>query len=413
MKTRILLRSTLVILSVLSILFDHQSKVTTELSPYVSPLTFILPDGPSWVPFPQSICGPGRTGKSQLPELGFDGPLNLTVIIPRATPSSPEMYGNAVTCGQGFRLHAFRAVRSTILAPVSQFRSVVLARGEVGGQNNVDYDVTGYSLYNDSWEFGMAYFDIDTFSESRFSHWVSESAVFLAYWSDLSAMHPGRLRLVLTKKQKYKLELLSLIGIPLNDIVWGGLPQEAALASSIVYFPPLFTQNDQGKPDLLLWSTLWSNLMDRLRYAVGSTTDPPFFPSGLLIMPRSRSGNNQANDRIVAALDWIADNIDQSNSMSLQVDEVSFSTQVRVVAGAKSIICNYGSAFFVNAGIARNATIFTIDNEAIGLEQIRDFPVIKMLYDYILSKNVRVYHHYSLNVPDDSKYVLQKALSVA
>jgi hypothetical protein len=377
------------------------------INPRRSPQPLVLQPGPSWEPFPSNLCGPGR-GETWRGST-FGGSSNFTVIIPLANPSLPESYGNAVTCGRGFRLHAFRAVRNSPPTP-TPFRNVVLARGEDNSQQKADYDVTGYSIQNTDWLNGMAYFDIDTFSEGRFSHWVSESAVFIEYWSDLSAMHPGQLRLVLTNKQKYKLELLSLLGLTSSEIVWGGLPPEAELPNSIVYFPPYLSQNDQGRPDLLLWSTLWSNLMDWIRFAVGSETNPPFTPSGgLVIMPRSRSGNNQINDRIIAALDWMVDHVDKNNSFVLQVDDVNFSTQVREVARAKSIVCNYGSAFFVNAGIARNATIFTIDNEAIGLEQIRDFPAIKMFYDYIRSKNRGTYHHYALSIPDGSYNVLQHA----
>jgi hypothetical protein len=403
-----LLKLLLIILISDSLFYKRNLYEKPHRTPALLPLN--LQSGPSWEPFPINFCGPGRGNTWHGGE--FEGSRNYTVIIPRANPSLPESYGNAVTCGRGFRLHAFRAVRKTLLTP-TPFRNAVLARGEDNSQQKFDYDITGYSIHNTDWLNGMAYFDIDTFSEGRFSHWVSESAVFIEYWNDLSAMHPGRLKLVLTKKQKYKVEILSLLGISSSEIVWEGLPLEAELPSSIVYFPPLLSQNDQGSPDLMLWSRLWSNLMDRLRFAVGSETEPPFSPSGLVIMPRSRSGNNQINDRIVAALDWMVDNSDKNNSIVLQVDEVSFSTQVQVVAAAKSIICNYGSAFFVNAGIARNATIFTIDNEAIGLEQIRDFPAIKIFYDYILSKNVGTYHHYALSIPDGSYSVLQHALTIA
>jgi len=390
-------------------LFENDVRIVPfEYTPPLDPL--VLQPGPSWEPFPSNLCGPGR-GETWRGGT-FGGPSNFSVIIPRANPSLPESYGNAVTCGRGFRLHAFRAVRKSPTTP-TPFRKVYLVRGEDNSQQKADYDVTGYSVRNTDWVNGMAYFDIDTFSEGRFSHWVSESAVYIEYWSDLIALHPGRLKLVLTHKRKYKLEILSLLGISSSDIVWGGLPPEAELPSSIVYFPPLLSQNDQGRPDLLLWSSLWSNLMDWIRFAVGSEIKPPFSPSGLVIMPRSRSGNNQINDRIIAALDWIVEHSDKNNSIVLNVDDVSFSTQVREVAKAKSIICNYGSAFFVNAGIARNATIFTIDDEAIGLEQIRDFPAIKMFYDYILSKNRGTYHNYALSIPDGSLNVLRHALSVA
>jgi hypothetical protein len=76
------------------------------------------------------------------------------------------MYGNAITCKSGFRLHAFRAVRATSLPEPSLFRNVILARGE-GPQKEFESDLTGYSFYDEAWASGMAFFAIDTFSEDR------------------------------------------------------------------------------------------------------------------------------------------------------------------------------------------------------------------------------------------------------
>jgi hypothetical protein len=363
--------------------------------------------GPALVPSPRERCGPGGGGATPGSRAWLGGVVNVTIEVPRANSLRGTSYGNAVTCGNGIRLHAFRAVVSETVAEVSQYRTVVLAR-ESAPPNSVD--ITGYTDADAAVTTSTAFFVVDTFLHDAFIHWAAESAVFFAYWRDLSIMHPGKLKVVFSGFKRYKREIIRMWGIADSDVIWGGLPREAASPDSITYFPPLLSLNDM-EADIPLWRTLWAEFCERLRASAGLLNEPPWMPAkGLLLLPRGKLENYKANDRKVEALDWIATEITSGRAGArttvLYTDSTDLRTQVQSVSGNNTIILNYGSSLFFNGGLARNATIFAIDD----LGQL-GYPGMMMLFDYVRRYNtIKVLG--KIDVPSGAAALLADAVSV-
>ena len=136
---------------------------------------------------------------------------------------------------RGYRLHAYRGVHGTSLTYGNGFRTVVLTRAQeeiesaglrVGGDDPLVLDDAAlirdisHCCHPPEAGEGAAFFDIDTSAHDAFIHWLAESAVFLEYWDDLLAMHPG-IRLLLQSKKGYKLAFVTeLYGIPLDKVVF-------------------------------------------------------------------------------------------------------------------------------------------------------------------------------------------------
>ncbi len=313
------------------------------------------------------------------------GATNVTVVLPRANIYNTATYGNAVTCGRGLRVHAFRAVAFETIADVSTSRAVVLARG--GGAPLAD--ITGYSADDPALADAAAFFVIDTCYEQALIHWAAESAVFLlSYWSDLSAMHPGKLRLVLLSRRRFKEQIALSLGISASDIIWGGLPRKAALPSSITYFPPLLSLNDMA-PDVELWLRLWAEFCELLRASAGLSSKPPWLPAGLLVLPRGKLENFAPNDRVVESLDWIASAIagrrGGGGAAVLFTDSAKLALQVQTVCAHRVLVLHYGSAFFFNGGFARNASVFAV--KEVDIVGQLGYPGMRMMFDYVRRYN--------------------------
>jgi hypothetical protein len=352
---------------------------------------------------PRARCGPGGGGTGLDLDGWLGGATNVTVVLPRANNASAATYGNAVTCGRGLRVHAFRAVASETIADVSTSRAVVLARG--GGAPPAD--ITGYSADDPALADAAAFFVIDTCYEQAFIHWAAESAVFLlAYWRELLAMHPGKLRLVLLTRRRFKEQIALSLGVSASNIIWGGLPREAALPSSITYFPPLFSLNDIAA-DVQLWLRLWAEFCELLRATAGLKIEPPWLPAGLLVLPRGKLENFASNNHMVESLDWIASKIAEgrggAGATVLYTDSAQLVEQVQIVCAHRVLILNYGSAFFFNGGLARNASLFAVRD----LGQL-GYPGMRMLFDYIRKYN-RVNVRGVVEVPAGAAALLAQA----
>jgi hypothetical protein len=392
-------------------------RATRPSRPHFAHKDLLPPASLAWVPPPHVHCGPGgggsRAARRGAARLG--GRASVSVTLPRADAQHNATYGNAVTCGAGLRVHAFRAVASEHIGGLS--RGVELARGGEGSDDAVaadaDADVTGYSYDDAELQGGEAFFVIDTSQNEALAHWLAESAVFLLYWRELAALHPGRLRLVLRSRRHYKEEVVRLAGLEPKDVMYGGLPPTAALPSSVVYFPPLFALNDPS-PDIETWAALWSGLIDGLRATAGEAAAPPWLPTGgVLVLPRGTVENFVANDHKVPTLDWIASEVAAgragARSTVLIADRVAdMRDQINAVARARAVITFYGSGFFFNGALARNATIFTVDNEG----QHARFPGMRMLLDYMQQFNT-VSIRASVNVAEGASALIADARAAA
>ena len=311
----------------------------------------------AWV----NVSDPGAGPCGLVPELE-DG--LRAVSIPRVSGSDAQSYGNMHTCKRGYRLHAYRGVNGSHFSFPCYTREVELSRGPEGGQGQ------GLPPVADEGSAGeeVVVFDIDTWSHNAFIHWVCESAVYLEYWDDLVALHPG-IRLLLQQRKGYKLRFATeLYGIPMDRIVFRdespGFAALVALPSSITYFPPYLTLLEENAGDLPLFGALFHRLVTRLRRLAGVDSPPPWLPTRALILQRG-SKENYAT-RVNPFVNALAERPGLlSSRVPLEVlvyDEFpSLKAQVTAQAEAKVFAVAYGSALFFNAALARNATVL-IDN---------------------------------------------------
>jgi len=363
-------------------------------------------------------CGvSSRLGNVQPPhkEISFpQSPLLLTVSIPRVHPSNLNSYGNVFTCRGGYRLHAYLGVNHSFGGWFNVKREVVLNRGqEEIEQAGFPID-SGLSLSLDDASLvegirkisrcchpsgerideGVVFFDIDTDTDAAFIHWLAESAVFLEYWDDLLAMHPG-IRLLLRQRRGYKLSFAEeFYGITRDRIVFKDeSPEIVALGgapNAITYFPPFLTLFDSDAPDIPFFEALWQRFISRMRKTAGVDTPPPWLPTRALILARGHKENNKANDDRVHSISdalaalWQKDPTLPSQIVPLELAEYdtypSVVEQVIMQSEAKVFTVAYGSALFLNAALARNASVL-IENPNHWTHHI-GFPYLTHIYNF-------------------------------
>jgi hypothetical protein len=403
----------------------HASSGTAALkggAPSQPELSFLPTTTPAWVDLSDPTAASFPCGvaaalqEQQQPAVGFT-PLQVSVKVLRVNPSDPSTYGNVFTCGRGFRLHAYRGVQGTSLTYANGFRTVVLTRAQeeiesaglrVGGDDPLVLDDA--ALIRDISHCchppaphgageGAVFFDIDTSTHDAFLHWLAESAVFLEYWDDLLAMHPG-IRLLLHTKKGFKLAFVKeLYGIPLDRVVFKDeSPDTAALAgepNAITYFPPLLTLFEQRTTDFPLFGALWHRLITRLRRVAGVDAPPPWLPTRALILLRGSKENYLNNDnrdyRISKALAEHAQREPLLPSSRVPLEAVTYDAfpslmeQVVAQSQARVFTVTYGSAFFFNGALARNGTIL-VDNPTLFRQQ-RTWPYMGFLWEYAAKFN--------------------------
>ena len=343
----------------------------------VLPVLALPASSAAWEPPPLERCGPrGGVARGVTSAVAS---ASVTILLPRAESWShlPTSWGNAVTCTSGFRLHAYRGVRSTSSPEFNLVRSVVLAR-DVGSASALaiselsDEAIAELSRYDDfDASVGDAFFYIDSYYESSIGHFVMESALFLCYWDDLRALHPGRIKLVLSNDKMYKRNVLRLWGLRDEDIVTGGLPAAAALPSSVVYFAPLLSLHEEAANLLPLdiWRPLWDHFIERLRVAAGTVDAAPWSSNNVLVLLRGKKENLKANDRTVPLLDLLGQLVPDlvtktAGSVTVMIADrqPTMREQLRALASASVIISEAGSTVYFNAQFARNATWFIIND---------------------------------------------------
>ena len=307
-------------------------------------------------------CGTGPRDEAA-PQLQF-------VTIPRVSASNAHSYGNMHTCRRGYRLHAYRGVKDASCVFPCLARKVELSLGPKGSEEEVD-EGKGDGLVDVGVGQEIVVFDIDTWLHDAFIHWVCESAVFLEYWDDLQALHPGIL-LLLQQRKDFKLHFATeLYGIPIDRIVFRDeSPDIAALVAlpgSLTYFPPFMTLLEEGKGDLPLFGALFHRLITRLRRSAGVDAPPPWLPTRALNLQRGSKENYAHNDyRVHALLDGLAEApVELFSRVPLEMlaydNFPSLKAQVIAQSEAKVFTVAYGSSLFLNAALARNATVL-IDN---------------------------------------------------
>ena len=194
---------------------------------------------------------------------------------------------------------------------------------------------------------------VDNDYESAFVHWVTESSVFLHYWSELHHHYPN-LKLWVRNKKDYKKLMAALYGIGPERIVTGKLP-----LPNLILFPPLQRQNTD-RMDFMLFVTLVDKHVSRIRSAA-----KPFKQDDIpiLILPRQSKENFEVNDRTVPGYDVLGKWATRIGGKVLNTDEMtSMGEQSSLVLASKVIVLDYGSSLFFNGLIARNSTILVIGN---------------------------------------------------
>jgi hypothetical protein len=303
--------------------------------------------------------------------IGGAAPQLQFVTIPRVSASDAHSYGNMHTCRRGFRLHAYRGVKDASCVFPCLVRKIELSL-KPGGKEEVDEGSKKDGLVVDAGASQeIVVFDIDTWLHDAFIHWVCESAVFLEYWDDLQAMHPG-IFLLFQQRRDYKLHFATeLYGIPIDRIIFRDeSPDIAALVAlpgSLTYFPPFMTLLEEGNGDLPLFGALFHRLITRLRRLAGVDAPPPWLPMRALNLQRGSKENYVHNDyRVHAFLNGLAEApVLLFSRVPLEMMEYdnfpSLKAQVIAQTEAKVFTVAYGSSLFLNAALARNATVF-IDN---------------------------------------------------
>lgn len=225
--------------------------------------------------------------------------------------------------------------------------------------------------HNEAWP-SRKYFVLDTFCHEAFAHWIYESAVHLTEYIRMKSVDPD-LKLLLRSPKKYKSLVLKEFGaefdyeLTLSDC-----------ANNTCYFPSPTSLHAHTHPRVEAWNG-WIEFIDGL--ASGTKKDTPW-----LFLPRQKNENYAPNDRCICYND-IEEAVLRQGGQVLHTDAiVSFKDQVKCIASAKRIIVDYGSSFFVNGMISRDADLIVLGN----MSQHVTFPAMKALFDKISSRNASI-----------------------
>jgi hypothetical protein len=194
-------------------------------------------------------------------------------------------------------------------------------------------------------------------NDTAFGHWHAECAVFLTQWAALLRAHPT-LRVVIRSERVYKRLALALYGVPQERVVH----EADVTVPNVCLLPPRLLMNDAALP-VPTFRAWWDAHVDALRAAagVGEDDDNAAPRTPVLVLPRQSRENFAANDRTVEGYPAVSAWAEARGGRTLHTDTVTdFGEQVRAVASARAIVCDYGSSFLVNGSLARNADIVVV-----------------------------------------------------
>ncbi len=228
------------------------------------------------------------------------------------------------------------------------------------------------------------YIIIDTQFHDAFSHWFFESAIWLPKIKFILDAHPNA-KIHLKGVKGYKTQILEFFGITADQIATEFSQQN----NLCIFVNPCTAFNDQTeyKKFQSMLADFWEQFHIEL----------PVKKIDYLLMPRQKKGNYISNNREVNTddLELYLRNISSSSIFNAE-HSPTFADQINAVQSSKHILVPDGSAFLVNAFLAKNSVIAVLGDTLVPCQrQVQE--KMRVLCEHIEHHNAVMYVHSTSN----------------
>lgn len=229
------------------------------------------------------------------------------------------------------------------------------------------------------------YIGIDTVHHDAFGHWFFESAIWLPKVKAILDAHPNS-KIYSMGSRGYKTQILEYFGIPPDRVI----TEFSDKNNVCIFVNPCtsindLTEHDKFKEMLVEFSGQFhqTKVNKEINY---------------LLMPRQKKGNYKANDREVDTddLETYLMGIKGSKIFSTE-NSTAFNDQVHTVQSSQTLLVADGSAFLVNAFLAKNSVVIVL-GDALVPNQRRVQEKLRILCEHIEHNNAVMYVHSPSNI---------------
>lgn len=222
-------------------------------------------------------------------------------------------------------------------------------------------------------------FVIDCHYDDAFFHWIFESAIYLPAYLELRKQHPG-LKLLVKRMLRHKQQFFDLFGITADNLT---RPHEQAWETA--YLPMFYFRNWRGIPKDFI--PLSERLFDRIMAVEAPHQVSDYHGQSIVYFPRNTTGNYKGNNRVIMNQDQLIACVRELGGYVKRTEEIqSFRDQLDIIAHAKCVVLDYGSAFYVNGFVAENATIIVLN----WMDQHEEQDAFQWLYERMLKQGNKI-----------------------
>jgi hypothetical protein len=245
----------------------------------------------------------------------------------------------------------------------------------------------GYQSGTGSLRAGSAqiYIAIDTVHHDAFGHWFFESAIWLPKLKNILDAYPNS-KIYSTGPRGYKTQIFEYFGISPDRVV-----TEFSEKNNVCLFVnPCTSINDLTEHDKFREMLVeFSKQFHQTK--VNKEID-------YLLMPRQKTGNYIPNNRDVNTddLESYLENIPKSKIFNTDTSP-TFADQIEAVQTCKNLLVADGSAFLVNAFLAKNSVVIVL-GDALVPNQRRVQEKLRILCEHIEHNNAVMYVHSPSNI---------------
>jgi len=260
--------------------------------------------------------------------------------------------------------------------------------------NRATKSFTFYSEVLDKYNLNT-YFILETPHHAAFAHWVFESAIFLSYFKSFK-----NAKILINKNplRKYKSLFFKLFNINENNIIYLDNEYEEIVEyrnipiNNICIIPrhtTLCFDRNELNSDTINSDRIstFISLLDNFKNIIINSNYNYNKEIEHLFLPRNNIENYAPNDHIpnYSKIYNILQNKDYITYNTMETEDIT--KQIALIARAKNIYIDYGSAFTVNGFFSKNSTIYVNNRESVQYYQYNNYILYMILIDLIHADN--------------------------
>ncbi|MBU3621092.1 glycosyltransferase 61 family protein [Polynucleobacter sp. CS-Odin-A6] len=229
------------------------------------------------------------------------------------------------------------------------------------------------------------YIAIDTIHHDAFGHWFFESAIWLPKVKAILDAYPNS-KIYSMGSRGYKMQILEYFGISPDRVV----TKFSEKNNVCIFVNPCTSINDLSEHDK--FKEMLVEFSEQFHQTkVSKEID-------YLLMPRQKKGNYKSNDREVDTddIEIYLRGIKDSKVFSSE-NSKAFNDQVHIVQSSKTLLVTDGSAFLVNAFLAKNSVVIVL-GDALVPNQRRVQEKLRILCEHIEHNSAVMYIHSPSNI---------------